>query len=954
MKKTASKIIFSLLVMCILFSVGAINAFAISWDGSSGGGGGGGVPAGPNGYAVRTTGDNCIGYRFSVVNKHGGTKNGAVIDVFRNSYVGNLAYSSGHKFYTKYNKKQLINNQNSGYSTGSTTSGCLKEANMGFGSSLPAPSGMGSWQNSYSNLNPVLNNLGVYGGVGALVNGDKVIVEPLYDVRLKGTYHAVTTTELAIYGKWILGANSNGGSSSNSGSWGFISSYTNKHYPNYLYTPDGQGLWNGVGKLSSRATFYNIINKGYGVGIAYTETKPDFTPTLSVRCVEAWPGSKGNRNNHFGISYGSTFSNYVYGNGYPTKGNKVWFAVNFPAESENCYVRQTVWVDGGGQTSRNVYSNNGTWYDVSLSPTTVDVGRSSYIVKARVDWIDGNGNVKKWGSEKTFYIPIKPQLNRYQVTMYDINGTQVARNGSLGQSGAVYVGQRVQPKYTYTSSNTWTSYNQFSNTINGTKDLSTSGGINSYSSFESYSNRGYYRVPNISTIPCQLTTAWNSDTARTTETTGINIPVVKSDVELRQIRLVDQNGYYVTKVYQGQKVTPQYTYKNNTNLKIYVDGYDNNRNKIGTYAIPAYGSINVSGTQITVTSSGTVSVWGGVYLEGAGIYNTSWETVGTNNQKTLGINISKPISLELIDPVYSYREGTSVITSYKVKNSTELVFLPNSLLTVNFYVYNGNTLIYSGTKSSVVIPAYGDNLVYFKWNVPKNGLSEVRMYANLYTNGYQMYNRTDYNSVIPPNSSITPDTRFEKKAPSDFNKLTPSNNTTNTSANWSEWVYKNEEFKKKTYNIKINSVSNTIVPDVNCLSRKQVSGVWQMGSGYGFTSDLFISLGTNNGYLSPNTGAYTNAQTASMFVPEFKYITSQGKYRAFISNGINRFQLPSNSYATGNAKLHFVPLWYPNAPYITRAYVHDLWSPAGMLNGYYNSNTINIYDSAYDDWYIGR
>lgn len=275
-------------------------------------------------------------------------------------------------------------------------------------------------------------------------------------------------------------------------------------------------------------------------------------------------------------------------------------------------------------------------------------------------------------------------------------------------------------------------------------------------------------------------------------------------------------------------------------------------------------------------------------------------------------------------------------------------------VTVNFYVYNGNSLIYSGTKSSVVIPAYGDNLVYFKWNVPKNGLSEVRMYANLYTNGYQMYNRTDYNSVIPPNSSITPDTRFEKKAPLDFNKLTPSNNTANTSANWSEWVYENGEFKKKTYNIKINSVSNTIVPDVNCLSRKQVSGIWQMGSGYGFTSDLFISLGTNNGYLSPNTGAYTNVQSASMFVPEFKYVTAQGKYKAFVANGTNRFQLPANSYATDNARLHFVPLWYPNAPYITRAYIHDLWTPAGMLSGYYNSNTINIYDSAYDDWYIGR
>ena len=55
-----------------------------------------------------------------------------------------------------------------------------------------------------------------------------------------------------------------------SDTWGFISAYTNRYYPNALYTPDGQGLWTGAASLTKRATFYDIINKGYGVGIAYT------------------------------------------------------------------------------------------------------------------------------------------------------------------------------------------------------------------------------------------------------------------------------------------------------------------------------------------------------------------------------------------------------------------------------------------------------------------------------------------------------------------------------------------------------------------------------------------------------------------------------------------------------------------------------------------------------------
>lgn len=954
MKRKSIRLILAVLVACVLIPLGSMSAFALSWDGSSTGGGGAGSPAGPNGYAIRTTGDNCLGYRFSVVNKAGNNKVSKVIDVFRNTAYGNMEYSSAYKFSTKYNKKQLINNQNNGFSTSKTTANCYKEANMGFATSLPQPDGMGNWQDNKNNLNAVLYALGV-GTINSLSNGDKILVEPLFDVRLQGVYHAVTVTELALYGKWILGANSDGGSSSTSESWGFISSYTNKYYPNSLYTPDGQGLWPGASALSSRATFNNIINKGYGVGIAYTETKPDFSPNLSVNVCEAWKGSQSSRTFHYGTSNGSAFGNYSYANGYPIIGDTVWFSVNFLAESENCYVRQTVWIDGGGSASRNVYSDNGTWYDVSLSPASVDAGRSSYVVKARADWIDSSGNVLKTGAIKTFYIPVRPKINRYQATMYDITGTQAAQNGTAGQSGTLYVGQRVYPKYTYTSSNTWTSYNNFSDTINGTADLSLSNtGINNAAALERYSNVGLYTVPNVTSQPCRLTTAWVSDTSRTTETTQINIPVIRTDVELSQILLIDQNGYYVSTVYQGQKLTPQYVYKNNSGVTVYVDGYDNVGTKIGTYAIPAYGTIYVNGAQVTVTNPATFSVWGGVFLESAGIHNTAWETNGANNEKTVSIGISKPISLELINPVYAYRQGTEAITSYKIKNASDLVFLPNSAVTVNFTAYNGSMPIYSGAKSTVVIPSNGENLVYFKWTVPNGGLSQVRLVASVYTNGYLMYGRTDYNGVIPPNTSVTPDTRFEKAAPSGFTSLSPSNITTNTSAVWNEWIYEGGAFVLRSYNIRIQSASNSIVPDVNCPTRKYAGGGWTMGSGYGFTSTLSLTLGTSGGYLAPPTGAYTNAQSASMFLPEYRFSSTDGQYRAFTLNGVNSFQLPQNSYAPGSARLHYVPLWFPDTPYITQGYVQDLWTPAGMLGGYYTSNAINISKSAYDDWYLGK
>jgi hypothetical protein len=966
MKKIYIRIATFLLVFCIAFSSFVTTVSALSWDGSSAGGGGAGSPAGPNGYAIRDTDNNvvCVGYRFSLVDKSGNTKNGMSIDVFRNTSGGNNAYSANYSFSTKYNKKQLINNQNNGYSTSKSTNNCKKEANMGFSTGLPQPSGMGTWQNYTGNLNAVLSTLNA-GNINNLKNGDKILVEPLWDVRLQGVYHSLTVTELAIYGKWLLGASSNGGSSSTSQSWGFISSYTNRHFPNALYTPDGQGLWTGTGVVgsSSRATFYDLINKGYGVGIAYTETKPDFSPTLSVNICEAWPGSKSSRTSHYGISNGSAFGNFSYANGYPVMGNTIWFAVNFPAESENSYVRQTVWVVGGGSTSRNVYSNSNTWYDVALSPTAVDAGRSSYTVKARVDWIDGSGNVLKWGAEKTFYIPVRPKINRYQVAMYDITSTQAARNGSTGLSGSVYVGQKVYPKYTYTSSTSWTSGNNFSNRINGTTDLSTSGNINSGAAFERYSSYSPYVVPNVTSIPCVLTTSWTSDSSRTSESTTISIPVVKVDVELKEILLINEDGYYIspgTTLWTYQKVTPQYVYKNNSNCTVYVEGYDSDTSRFpGIYKISPNSQIYVNGKQMTVGTNTTFSVWGGVYLDGAGRLNTSWEkedfTSQNNNHWLRYWYVQHPLKIQTVTPNSLYRENTQVMTSFKVQNLSPSNFIPSNNISVRFTAYNDSTVLYTTTKSAVVIPGGGDNLVYFKWMVPSglNG-ANLTLKGEVIDGGKVIDTQSFVHGTERKPVSQTPDTVFEKSAPSGFSVTTPPVRTGSGSAQWSEWVYQNNQFVRITYGLNLNTASlPVIVPDVNTPSREQKSGVWYMKSGYGFTENWSIGLQTLSGTTAPTTAMYTNAQMAFMYFPEFRYAMTTGSFRVLDQTATNTFQLPVNPNGK-NARLHFVPLWFPNTNYRVQGYVADVWTPAGMMSGYMLSAPIVINQSAYDDWFLGR
>lgn len=66
MSKRILRIVSLLIVAVLLISTFAVGSFALEWDGDSEEGGGGGIDAGKVGYALRTTGDNVIGYRFTM------------------------------------------------------------------------------------------------------------------------------------------------------------------------------------------------------------------------------------------------------------------------------------------------------------------------------------------------------------------------------------------------------------------------------------------------------------------------------------------------------------------------------------------------------------------------------------------------------------------------------------------------------------------------------------------------------------------------------------------------------------------------------------------------------------------------------------------------------------------------------------------------------------------------
>ncbi len=273
---TIKKIISLFLVLLTVFSVFPVNAFALSWDGDSAGGSINAVNGSATGYVIRSTEDsNCVvGYRFSAMTSAAAMKVTKVIDVYRNTSNGNHAYSTSAKFSKKYNEKQVIANKNAELTTTLNTTNCYKESAMEFTTTLPNPSGVETWQSYEANINKVLSKLGV-GSVSNMNYGDKVIIEPLFDVCLAGEYQALTVTEMAYCGRSVLGGSSDGGyTDGTSRTWGFIAPYTNRIWPNKLYTPDGQGLWTAATKIGSsdNETFNNIMTKGYGAGIAYNET----------------------------------------------------------------------------------------------------------------------------------------------------------------------------------------------------------------------------------------------------------------------------------------------------------------------------------------------------------------------------------------------------------------------------------------------------------------------------------------------------------------------------------------------------------------------------------------------------------------------------------------------------------------------------------------------------------
>ena len=342
------------------------------------------------------------------------------------------------------------------------------------------------------------------------------------------------------------------------------------------------------------------------------------------------------------------------------------------------------------------------------------------------------------------------------------------------------------------------------------------------------------------------------------------------------------------------------------------------------------------------------------------------ETRSNNNAVQAQFEVKKysELSTSAVTPSADYIEGNDIIASFYVSNDSSTPVLPSDHMSYRLEVYlvDGatETLVSTQDKTYVVIPANRTNLVYFKWRVPENSAGKLYMFRGIANAENTVRERNPDNNatffmktVKSKETSQTPNTRYERTAPSTYNPLISSPTTTVGSASWNEWVHENGKFELRTYGIRASAVYPVVKPDDNCKTAVLENGKWSMKSGYGISLAWNLKLIAMSGYSMPDSSAYTEAQTVMALIPEYGYSMDAGKYRSLeMSGGVYSFV--ENRDADGNARLHFVPVYVANGSYTVSVTATQIWTPAGMITAIRNANTLTIDGTIYDDYYVGN
>lgn len=333
--KKITAMLATILVVVIFLT---IPASAIEWNGSTGGGGGGGDTSNASGdYSIPYTGNYAVGYRFSRIDYYGVTKNNPIdilcstftsanypVNNNNSSISGGNGYSrakSAEWFNTKYNKVSLqarMYNPDARGTTSKTLANVYTDTDVLGGATLPPRiSEIEATVMSGSVLDNVCKKLGMSGGTTDLQNGDKILVEPIFLMKMVSTDYAMTISEVGMFGGHMFGWDKPDSTKGDSGSYGFIAEFLNQIWPSTLYNTDTK-FWNAgydasvnTGGPASNAkgliSFRNLLLYGFGVGFAYNNSNPPTTPVDLYPTGVDWFTDAGGTNKVSILTEGNTY-----------------------------------------------------------------------------------------------------------------------------------------------------------------------------------------------------------------------------------------------------------------------------------------------------------------------------------------------------------------------------------------------------------------------------------------------------------------------------------------------------------------------------------------------------------------------------------------------------------------------------------------------------------------------
>lgn len=321
------------------------------------------------------------------------------------------------------------------------------------------------------------------------------------------------------------------------------------------------------------------------------------------------------------------------------------------------------------------------------------------------------------------------------------------------------------------------------------------------------------------------------------------------------------------------------------------------------------------------------------------------------------------ILVQAVHPNAPYVEGTDVVSSFRILNRTgkKMSKKLGTESVVRLTVSDGKNRVLLTKESVAVCPENDANLFWFRWTVPGGTAGKKLSVKAEIVRAKNMPNRETGNdsdmmeiSVVPASVSATPDTRYERIRPSDWNPGTAVPGNAFPSSSWTVWEENaSGGFERKTYLFRASVRSPSFKPDDRAFAAVRTGdNAWTLPSGYGievlFDPDVSFT---------DDPDAVTGWQTASVLFPEYGWSSAEGLFAALERSADGKFVFRTDESGSGSSsgeRLHFLPLWMPDGEYVPVLQASDCWTPAGKLSVRTHFDGLTVEHSAYDGWYLGR